>query len=84
MTVLLTECEANRRPSSIRADIKALIKFARLDINFFVDTCVSSGEFERVLLQLFPAIEILILKRDDHTHVQYVAYVFLLKVIVYF
>mmetsp|Transcript_2234 Transcript_2234/g.4032 ORF Transcript_2234/g.4032 Transcript_2234/m.4032 type:complete len:217 (+) Transcript_2234:165-815(+) len=51
-----------KRPSTIRSDLKALIRYTQLEINGFVDTCTTSAEYENVLLTLFPAVNILRLK----------------------
>jgi hypothetical protein len=60
------------RPSSIRTDLKALIRYTKMEINVFVDTSISSGEFEKVLLNLYPAVDILRLKMHDDIRLRYV------------
>jgi hypothetical protein len=58
---------SGRRSSSIRSDLRALVRYTGLEVGGFVDTSTSAGagEFEQVLLNMFPAVNVVRLKHRE-------------------
>lgn len=69
--VVAAPAASGKRTSTIRSDLKALIRYTNIEINTFVDTCISSEDFEKVLLNLFPAVDILRLKYHPDIKIRY-------------
>lgn len=72
LCVVLTSQARKGHSSTIRTDLKAFVRFANLEINIFVDASTVSADLEKILLNLFPAVDILRLKRNHDDRVRYV------------
>jgi hypothetical protein len=70
LSVPLISGSGQKRPSSIRLDLKQLIRYTNLEINLIVDTSLKDGDFEKALLGLYPAADILRLKPHPDVNIR--------------
>ena len=70
LSVPLISGSGQKRPSSIRLDLKQLIRYTNLKINLIVDTSLKDGDFEKALLGLYPAADILRLKPHPDVNIR--------------
>jgi len=66
--LLLVQSVCNKhgtRQSSIRSDMKVLMRYNKLDVTLFLDTCMENNDFEKAVIGLFPAAEVIRLTHGD-------------------